>query len=359
MKESQLNQKLNKYLVFLVQQNGSDLHLSVGDYPIVRIDGSIYRLDKEPIISKDNMKKISEELLNKRQQGKLEEEKMIDFSLGIDSGDRFRGNMFYQKGSISLVLRLIPKKIRKLEELGMPTELYEFMEKSQGLLLVTGPVGHGKTTTLASLIDYVNQKKQKHIMTIEDPIEYLHQSAQCLVQQREIGTDAIDFKSALKACLREDANVILVGELRDLETISMAITAAETGHLILGTLHTNDSVQTVDRIIDVFPAFQQNQIRFQLANVLLGVISQRLVKKVGGGRAPAVEILKKNRAVENLIRQNQTHQIGVTIETSLDDGMIGINRSLAMLVKEGTVALEDAKSFATDEETFEMLLKSL
>ncbi|MBT3356512.1 PilT/PilU family type 4a pilus ATPase [bacterium] len=358
MKESQLAQKLKKHLANVVQNNGSDLHLSVGDYPIMRIDGVLYRLSKEEIISHDDMDSLSESLLNKKQMEKFLAEMHVDFSLEIDSQDRFRANMFHQKGHISLALRFIPKEIRSLDELGVPDVVYDFIKKTQGLLLLTGPTGHGKSTTLAALIDHINHNRQEHIVTIEDPVEYLHHSDQCLIEQREIGKDALDFGSALTACFREDVDVVLVGEMRDLETISTAITAAETGHLILGTLHTNDSVQTVDRIIDVFPAYQQNQIRFQLANVLLGVVSQRLLKKIGGGRVPAVEVLIKNRAVENLIRQNQTHQIGVTIETSLEDGMIGINRALANLVKEGQVTLEDAEMYSTDVNSFRMLLET-
>lgn len=359
MKESQLAGKLKKYLTYVVQNNGSDLHMSVGDYPIIRVDGLLYRLDKEQVITKSDMESLSESLLNKAQLEKLHTEQDVDFSMEIESEDRFRANMFYQKGNISLALRFIPKKIRTLKELSIPEQIYDFVKKSQGLLLVTGPTGHGKTTTLASLIDYINQNKQQHIITIEDPIEYLHKSNQCLIEQREVYRDAKDFQTALKACFREDVDVVLVGEMRDLDTISTAITAAETGHLILGTLHTNDSVQTIDRIIDVFPAYQQNQIRYQLANVLLGVVSQRLLKQIGGGRVPAVEVLIKNNAIENLIRQNQSHQIGVTIETSLDDGMISINRALASLVKEGKVALDEAETYATDVNSFKMLLEAL
>lgn len=359
MKESQLATKLKKYLAYVVQNNGSDLHLSVGDYPIIRVDGLLYRLDKEEIIGKSDMEALSKSILNEDQLKKLEEKRDVDFSIEIESEDRFRANMFFQKGNISLALRFIPKKIRSLEELSIPGHIYNFIKKSQGLLLLTGPTGHGKTTTLASLIDYINHNKQQHIITIEDPIEYLHKSDQCLIEQREVFRDAKDFQSSLKACFREDVDVVLVGEMRDLDTIQTAITAAETGHLILGTLHTNDSVQTIDRIIDVFPAYQQNQIRFQLANVLLGVVSQRLLKKVGGGRIPAVEILIKNAAVENLIRQNQSHQIGVTIETSLEDGMVSINRALATLVKDGIVALEEAETYATDVNSFRMLLEAL
>jgi twitching motility protein PilT len=267
--------------------------------------------------------------------------------------------MFYQKGQLSFCARLIPNKVRSLKELGIPEDVYEFADAHQGLFLVVGPNGHGKTTTIASLIDYINQRQERHIVTIEDPVEYIFKSQRSLVEQREVYEDAVDFPSALKASFREDVDVVFVGEMRDLETISTAITAAETGHLIFGTLHTNDAVQTIDRIIDVFPAHQQNQIRYQLSSVLVGVVSQRLLPKIGGGRIPAIEIMKCNNAIANLIRQNQTHQIGVVMETSLDEGMISINRSLATLVSEGSVSLEDAEGFATDTSAFKMFLESM
>jgi twitching motility protein PilT len=330
----------------------------VGDYPIIRLDGELYRLDKEAILTKADLMSLTEVVLNDMQKKKFAEDRSVDFSLATDSGDRFRVNVYYEKADVAFALRYIPKEIRSLQELGMPDYIYNFMEKTQGLLLVTGPTGHGKSTTLAALVDYLNSSKKYHIVTIEDPIEYLHKSKLSLVNQREVYDDAVDFTSALKSAFREDVDVILLGEMRDLDTISTAITAAETGHLILATLHTNDSVQTIDRIIDIFPAHQQNQIRAQLANVLLGVVSQRLLKKIGGGRVPAVEILVKNIAVENLIRQNQAHQIGTVIETSLDKGMISINRSLARLVKQGIVEAKDAESYATDVNAFKMLLES-
>ncbi len=359
MRESQLGQKLNKYLTYVIQQSASDLHLAVGDYPVIRLDGELYRLDKELIISKSDMEELSKILLNEMKLKQFIKDRSVDFSLTIDSGDRFRANMYYQKEDISLALRYIPKEIRPLQSLGMPDYIYNFMEKSQGLLLVTGPTGHGKSTTLAALVDYLNSNKRYHIVTIEDPIEYLHKSKQSLVDQREVYEDAVDFSSALKSAFRQDVDVILLGEMRDLDTISTAITAAETGHLILATLHTNDSIQTIDRIVDIFPAHQQNQIRAQLANVLLGIVSQRLLKKQGGGRVPAVEILIKNTAVENLIRQNQAHQISTVMETSLNEGMISINRSLARLVKQNVVDIKEAEAYATDVNAFRMALDAI
>lgn len=358
MKESQLNQKIRKYLSIVAQQGASDLHLSAGFPPVLRIDGKLVKLDEE-MVSKSDMETVAKSILNEERLAKLYKEKHVDFSLELQEGVRFRSNMFFQRDTLSLALRLINDKIKTLKELNLPEYLYAFTEKSQGLLLVTGPMGHGKSTTLASLIDYINHSKQKHIITIEDPIEYVFQSDQSLIEQREIFTDANSFHTALKACFREDADVILVGEMRDLETISTVMTAAETGHLVMATLHTNDTIQTVDRIIDIFPAYQQNQIRLQLSNVLIGVLSQRLLSNNAGGRIPAYEFLINNKAVENLIRQNQTHQIGVVIETSLDGGMMSINRSLAQLVKQGQVSLDEAESYATDSSSFKMLLEGI
>ncbi len=355
--DSQIVQKYEKYLELVISQNGSDLHMSAGNYPAIRVDSNLMQLDKESILSAKEMEALVDYLLNEERKAKLKKDKQIDFSLEGKGGVRFRANIFYQKGLLSFCARLIPEKIKNLKELSLPENLYDFTKKRQGLFLITGPNGHGKTTALAALIDYINKNKRKHIITIEDPIEYVFKSNKSIVEQREIYQDANDFHGALESCFREDVDVILVGEMRDLETISTAITAAETGHLIFATLHTNDAFQTIDRIIDIFPANQQNQIRYQLANVLGGILSLRLLSKVGGGRIPAYEILIKNNAVENLIRQNQTHQIPMVIDTSLDDGMLSINRSLAKLVKKELVRLEEAKSFATDQNSFKLLLE--
>lgn len=359
MRESQIQQKLDKYQKTVIQQGGSDLHLSVGSQPVIRVDGKLIKLEEEELITKQDMEMIADAVLNEDQKAKLAKQMHVDFSVVAVDNTRFRANLFYQKNTLSLVMRLIPDQIRSLAELNMPQLIYDFMDKSQGLVLVTGPMGHGKSTTLASMIDYVNHRNQKHIVTIEDPIEFVYQSDQCLIEQREIFQDAEDFQSALKACFREDVDIILVGEMRDLETISTVMTAAETGHLVLATLHTNDSIQTVDRIIDIFPAYQQNQVRLQLSNVLVGVVSQRLLPQIGGGRVPAVELLIKNKAVENLIRQNQTHQISVTLETSMNEGMVCLNRSLANLVRQGKISIESAESYATDLSAFKMLMEGV
>jgi len=255
-----------------------------------------------------------------------------------------------------VTMRFIMDRLRNLEELNIPDALYGFANYSQGLVLITGPVGHGKSTTLAAIIDYINHNSEKHIVTIEDPIEFVYNQDRCIINQREIGRDAKNFPDALRAVFREDANVVLLGELRDLETISTAMTAAETGHLIFATLHTNDSSQTIDRVIDVFASHQQNQIRSQLASVLLGVISQRLLPRAGGGRIPAVEIMYKNHAVANLIRENKIHQLDSAIETGFKDGMISLDRALADLVRRGLVSVNDAFMYAKNRDYFQTLI---
>lgn len=351
-------QRFEKYVDFLIAQKGSDLHFSAGNLPAIRMDNKIIQMKEERVVAQSDMEDLIKRILSEDKKKQLDKEKQVDFSLEIKKDVRFRGNVFFQKGNLSMALRLIPNRIKSLKELSVPEAIYSFVEKKQGLFLVVGPNGNGKSTTLAALVEYLNTNKQQHIITLEDPIEYVYTSKQSLVEQREIFLDAINFQDSLKSCFREDVDAILVGELRDLETISMAMTAAETGHLVLGTLHTNDSTQTIDRIIDIFPPYQQNQIRCQLANVLLGVVSQRLIKRAGEGRIPALEILIKNKAIENLIRQNQTHQIPNVLETSTDAGMISMDRYLSELVKNGEVNLTEARQYVSDENIFEMFLES-
>jgi twitching motility protein PilT len=257
-----------------------------------------------------------------------------------------------------VAFRLISNEIKTLEDLSMPETLYDLTNVSQGLVLIVGPTGHGKSTTLAAIINQINQTQEKHIITIEDPIEYVYQQDRCIIEQREVFQDSKSFSAALRAVFREDADVILLGEMRDLDTISTALTAAETGHLIFATLHTNDAAQTIDRIVDVFPPHQQNQARSQLASVLLAVASQRLLPKIDGGRIPAVEIMINNHAIENLIRENKPYQIDNVIETSSDQGMIAMDKSLVELVRKGIVSLENARMYAKDFKNLEMILKS-
>jgi twitching motility protein PilT len=355
---SHSEQRIKNLLRLAAQQNASDLHLTVGRYPTFRIDGKLSPLTQDAVLTPDANREICDVILNEEKKKILLEEGQVDSSYNFEDKVRFRVNTFFQQGYISIAFRLIPRENRTLKDLNIPEILYKFSKASQGLFLVVGPVGHGKSTTLAALINEINHTQEKHIITIEDPIEYIYEQDRCIINQREVFHDSKSFQLALKAVFREDANVVLIGEMRDLETISTALTAAETGHLIFATLHTNDSAQTIDRIIDVFPAHQQGQIRTQLANVLLAVVSQRLLPRVDGGRIPAVEIMVKNHAVENLIRENKSYQLDNVIETSSDQEMITMDKSLANLVKRGIVSVDIAAAYAKDPKNFEAFLKS-
>lgn len=358
METAHSEQKMKNLLRMVAQQGASDLHLVVGRYPTLRIDGKLFPLNQEGVLTESDVKNLSNVIITSEEnRNKLLKNGQVDFSYNFENKARFRTNVFFQKGYVSVAMRLVERKIRTLEELNLPSSLYNFSGYSQGLVLATGPVGHGKSTTLAALIDHINHNSDKHIITIEDPIEYVYEQDRCIINQREIGQDAFSFHEALRAVFREDANVVLIGEMRDLDTISTVMTAAETGHLIYATLHTNDSSQTIDRIVDVFPSHQQNQIRIQLANVLLGVVSQRLIPRIGGGRIPALEIMIKNHAVENLIRENKAYQIDTVIETNLHDGMISMDKSLAELIQKGLVSLEDALVYAKNRDYLQMLIQ--
>jgi twitching motility protein PilT len=357
MNRTQAELKINNYLQVVAQQSGSDLHLGVGRPPIVRIDGKLYPISGEEKLKGKDIEEMVMTVLNEDQMQRLNKDKQVDLSIDLGEKARFRSNVYFQKGNFAAAFRMIPAQIKTLEELNIPSLLYEFTKASQGFVLVTGPCGHGKSTTLAALIDYINHNRQDHIITIEDPIEYIFNPDMCIIDQREILLDAPNFPSALRAVFREDADVVMVGEMRDVETISTAITAAETGHLIFATLHTNDAAQTVDRIVDVFPAHQQNQIRMQLAQSLLGIVSQRLVNRTGGGRIPAIEILFNNTAVANLIREGKTHQINLVIETSKEQGMVSMNSSLAELVKQGIIGLDEAEAYSPNKEELRILLR--
>lgn len=356
METLHVEQRLKNLLLLVGQQGASDIHLVAGRYPTLRIDGKLHPITKEKILTPADTKAMSDVLLTDEKKEELLGIGQTDFSYSLEDKVRFRTNVFFQKGYVSITMRFIMDRLRDLEELNIPKEVYEFANHSQGLVLVTGPVGHGKSTTLAAIIDYINHNQEKHIVTIEDPIEFVYNQDRCIINQREIGRDTKTFSDALRAIFREDVNVILLGELRDLETISTAMTVAETGHLIFATLHTNDSAQTIDRIVDVFPARQQPQIRSQLASVLLGVISQRLLPQTNGGRVPAVEIMLKNHAIENLIRENKDHQLDSVIETSLKEGMISLDRALADLVLRGLVTVDDAFMYAKNRDYLQMLL---
>lgn len=350
-------QRIKNLLRIVAQQNASDLHLVVGRYPTIRVDGRLIPLEQDGMLTPADTKAMGEVIINEESQKKLLDGGQADFSYSFEEKARFRVNAFFQQGNLSVAFRLIPREIRTLEQLGVPEVLYDFTKYSQGLVLIVGPVGHGKSTTLAAIINQINHNQEKHIITIEDPIEYIYEQDKCIINQREVFQDSKSFATALKAVFREDANVVLVGEMRDLETIGTAITAAETGHLIFATLHTNDSPQTIDRIIDVFPATQQNQVRMQLASSLLGVVSQRLIPKVDGGRIPALEIMIKNHAIENLIREGKTYQIDNVIETGSDQGMITLDKSLAELVRRGLVGVDIAMGYAKDPKNFQNILQ--
>lgn len=352
-----VEQRIKNLMRLVAQQGASDLHLVVGRYPTLRIDGKLFPLTQESILTPDETQEMADVIMGEDHKQKFLDEKQVDLSYNFENKIRFRVNVFFQQGHISVAMRLISNEIKRLEELNMPEMLYDLTKFTQGLVLVVGPVGHGKSTTLAALINEINQTQEKHIVTIEDPIEYVYQQDKSIVNQREVHQDAESFQAALKSVLREDANVVLVGELRDLESISIAMTAAETGHLIFATLHTNDSAQTIDRIIDVFPPHQQNQVRSQLASTLLAVVSQRLIPRVDGGRVPAVEIMIKNHAVENLIREDKTYQIDNVIETSSDQGMVILDRSLAELVSKGIISMDSALSYAKEPKVFQTLLR--
>ena len=348
-------QKLTQLLDTVEQENASDLHISSGRPPTLRIDGRLVPLAKEVVLSSQDTEGLVSALLSPEQKERFIEERELDLSYENRDKARFRVNVYFESGDASAALRLIPNKIRTIEELEMPQVLHKFTATSQGFFLAVGPSGHGKSTTLAALIDEINHTRSEHIITIEDPIEYLFTQDRCIIDQREVGKDTKSFSNALRSAFRQDPDVIMVGEMRDAETISTAITAAETGHLVYATLHTNNAAQTIDRIIDVFPAGQQHQVRSQLALTLIGVVSKRLVPKIDGGIVPACEVMITNSAVRNLIRENKIHELDLVIETSADQGMISLNRSLANLVKQGVISIETAEMYSLNSKELRML----
>ncbi|HEV3244878.1 MAG TPA: PilT/PilU family type 4a pilus ATPase [Candidatus Paceibacterota bacterium] len=347
---------LKKYVNVLAHEGGSDLHLSSGAHPTIRVSGNLAPMLKEDVLTPEDTLGFSKVLLRPEQEKVFLEQHEMDFAYESPEGFRFRGNAFFERGSISISLRLIPKQIKSITELNLPDVLTSFARKSQGFFLVVGPVGQGKTTTLAALIDLINTERMEHIVTIEDPIEYIFTPKQSLIDQREVKIDTKDFPTALVSAFRQDIDVLLVGEMRGPETMAAAVTAAETGHLVFSTMHTNDAAQTVDRIIDTFPAGQQDQIRMQLASSLAGIFSQRLVQRVSGGLIPAYELLINNKAVANLIREKRTHEIPTVIETGSTEGMIDMNRSLAELVARGEISIESAYQVSLNPNVLQKLL---
>ncbi|AIF43207.1 type IV pilus twitching motility protein PilT [Virgibacillus sp. SK37] len=337
--------QFDTWLTEAYHQQASDIHLTIGKAPIFRINGNLIEQDMEKLRPTET-KQIVYSILSEEKWKQLERERELDFSYGINGVSRFRINTFYQRGELSLAIRIVPRGIPSIDELGLPSNLKEIVKQPQGLVLVTGPTGSGKSTTLASMIDHLNQSVRKHIITLEDPIEYMHKHRQSVIDQREVGIDTANFANGLRASLRQDPDIILVGEMRDLETISTAITAAETGHLVLGTLHTKDAVSTIERIIDVFPPEQQTQIRIQLSTILSAVISQRLlITKDRQGRRVATEIMINTSAVKNLIRNEKLHQLQNVLQTSREQGMHTLEMDLKRLVHEGQIAYETAAPF--------------
>lgn len=349
--------KMKKLFDLTIKEQASDLHLSVSHPPVLRISGRLVPLVKESKLSPDDTKSFAFALMSDFQQEKFLKEKEIDFSYNFEEKARFRINVFFQKGNISCALRLVPAQIRTIEELNLPLILREFTKASQGFVVICGPSSQGKSTTLAALIDEINHTRADHVLTIEDPIEYIFTPDKAIIDQREVGQDTISFARALRSTFRQDPDVIMVGEMRDPETIATAITAAETGHLVFATLHTNSAAQTIHRIVDSFAPQQQNQVRAQLSGSLLGVLSQRLIPRIKGGLIPACEVLLATPAVGNLIRENKIHEIPMVVETNLEIGMISLNRSLADLVKRREISLENALKYSLSPSELRMLIR--
>jgi twitching motility protein PilT len=348
--------RIGALLDIVIKEGGSDLHLSAGSPPIIRVSGSLVPLLQQPVLTPQETEAILKEIVPEGRLPTYKDTQSVDFSYAHNKDNRFRVNGFTSQGTTAMAMRLIPHEIHTFANLNLPPVLEVFTQRQQGFFLVVGPVGQGKSTTLAAIIDRINETRAEHIVTIEDPVEYIFDAKKSLIHQREVHIDAPDFQSALQAAFREDVNVIMVGEMRDYETISSAVTAAETGHLVLSTLHTNNAAQTIDRIIDMFPSEQQGQVRVQLAGSLAGIFSQRLVPRIAGGLIPAYELLINNSAIANLIREGRTHEITTVVQTSSQEGMIDMDRSLAELVRKGEVTIEHAYERALDRKTFERYL---
>ncbi len=346
---------IENLILNLIRENGSDLHLGAGRIPALRVFGELIFLVKNEPLTNEDMYGILKELVSEERYNNFLKDQELDFSYDFRGEARLRCNAFFQKGLINIAFRLIPK-VQNIKDLNLPPIISEIARKKQGFFLVVGPVGQGKSTTLSSMINLINSEQTKHIITIEDPIEHVYTADKSIINQREIGIDTKDFKTALSSIFREDVNVIMIGEMRDPETIATAVTAAETGHLVLSTLHTNNASQTIDRIIDSFPSNQQDQIRVQLSNSLLGIFSQRLIPRITGGLIPAYELLLNNNAVANLIREKRTHEIDVVIETGMEQGMIDLNHSLLDLVRRGEISIENAYQYSLNPKGLERML---
>ena len=350
-------QKLNELLLTTAKQGASDLHIAVARRPTIRVDSVLIPLAKESILTKEDAEGLIQALLTEEQTKTFLKDRQIDFSFNFEDKARFRVNVYFQRGFVAAALRLIPAQIKTVEELSLPPILHDFTKMNQGFVLLVGPAGHGKSTSLAALLDEINHTRNDHIITIEDPIEYIFSQDRAIISQREVGQDTRSFQDALRAVLRQDPDVIMIGEIRDPETMSTAMTAAETGHLVFATLHTNSAAQTIDRIIDSFPPNQQGQIVSQLASTLAAIVSERLVPRVGGGRVPATEVMLMNPAIRNLIRERKIYQIDLVIETSVQEGMMSLNRSLVNLVKRKEVSVEQAEAYSLNPAEMRILLE--
>ncbi len=341
----------------VVKQKASDLHLQVGLPPMLRVDGGLKPFSGINALAEDDVENLVFAILDEDQKQILLKDKEFDFSFAFGDLGRFRVNAFHERGNLAAALRLIPNEIRSIEELGLPSIVNSFAEYPRGLVLVTGPTGSGKSTTLAGLVDKINTERAEHIITIEDPIEYTHKSKKSVLVQREVHYDTYSFSAALRSSLREDPDVVLIGEMRDLETIAAAITIAETGHLVFATLHTNSAAQSIDRMVDVFPPHQQPQIRTQLSGMLQAICSQRLVPTIGGGRVAAAEILVATSAVRNIIREGKSHQLDAVIQTGAEHGMQSMDKTLVGLIHGGAITYEEAKNVAVDLEELDRLMR--
>lgn len=341
----------------VIKRKGSDLHLQVGLPPILRIDGKLTPLPSAAVLSDEAVETLIFAILDEDQKQILLKDKEFDFSFAFGDLARFRVNAFHERGNLAAALRLINNDILSIEQLGLPPIVNKFAEYPRGLVLVTGPTGSGKSTTLAAMIDKINNERSEHIITIEDPIEYTHRSKKSVIVQREVHYDTYSFSAALRSALREDPDVVLIGEMRDLETIASAITIAETGHLVFATLHTNSAAQSIDRMIDVFPPHQQPQIRSQLSNILMSIVSQRLIPQIGGGRIAAAEIMIATPAVRNIIREGKTHQLEAVIQTGAEHGMQSMDKTLVSLVQNGIITYDDARMVAIDQDELDRLMR--
>lgn len=350
------NNYIQQLLYLVIQKNASDLHIIAGHPPVLRINRSLMSLGKEKDLSIEDAHGLCCALMSDVQKEKILTDKEVDFSYELPGVGRFRVNIYYQLGTLAAALRSVSSKVKTIEELGLSPQLYRFTKAMQGFVLVTGPASHGKSTTLAAIINEINKTRPCNIITIEDPIEYIFDNNKAIISQRELNSDTLSFSRALKSTFREDPDVIMVGEMRDPETIATAITAAETGHLVFATLHTNSASQSINRIVDAFSGEQQNQIRAQLASSLLGIISQRLIPSVDGNVVPACELLFNTQAVANLIRENKAHELSLVIDTSADLGMISLNRSLSELVRKKIVTTENALNYSPNPKELKKII---